>query len=177
VASAFSGYNGTIFMYGQTGSGKTYTMLGDYANENQVQISYNQGKAHNRSRTPIRGANKDKSFLGPKSNEGILTLSMKEIFNKIKSETGLQKTYFVKCSYFEIYNDYIYDLLNDTNETLSINEDSNKEFYIKGLTEIDVKDIDSILSILSCGEQTRHYAETVMNRHSSRSHTIFRIVV
>ena len=56
-------------------------------------------------------------------------------------------------------------------------EDTQKEFFIKGLTEIDVKDIDAILSILSTGERNRHYAETVMNRHSSRSHTIFRISI
>ena len=175
VQSAFNGYNGTVFMYGQTGSGKTHTMLGDYNIQDTVQMS---NAKHRRSKTPVKGPDSTIKIL-PHDKDGLLTLSMKDIFCRIKKESSPNKNFFVKCSYFEIYNDYIYDLLapKESSDSLLICEDSNKEFYIKGLTEVDVKDADSILSILNAGEQSRHYAETVMNRHSSRSHTVFKIVL
>ena len=63
------------------------------------------------------------------------------------------------------------------NEILTINEDNNKEFFIKGATEEIVTSIDDILEIIKRGETNRHYASTIMNHVSSRSHTIFRLYV
>lgn len=40
-----------------------------------------------------------------------------------------------------------------------------------------VSDINEIMEILQFGETNRHYASTVMNHCSSRSHTIFRLYV
>jgi len=80
----------------------------------------------------------------------------------------------------EIYNDQVYDLLKDTSrlgEVLSVNEGAQKEFYIKGVTEEPVSSIDDILEKLRRGEAHRHYASTIMNHVSSRSHTIFRLMV
>ncbi len=62
------------------------------------------------------------------------------------------------------------------NETLTIGEDLNKEFYVKGATDEIVTCVDDALFILKRGETNRHYAATMMNHSSSRSHTIFRIV-
>lgn len=58
-----------------------------------------------------------------------------------------------------------------------INEDFNREFVIKGAVEEVVTTIEEIMDILSFGESNRHYASTVMNHCSSRSHTIFRLYV
>ena len=46
-----------------------------------------------------------------------------------------------------------------------------------GLREIAVNSIGEILEKVQIGENNRHYAETSMNRVSSRSHTIFRLIV
>jgi len=92
----------------------------------------------------------------------------------------MDKTYFLKCSYVEIYNDQIFDLLQTAErlgETLTVNEDPNKDFYIKGVTEESVSSIEEILDKLRKGEANRHYARTTMNHTSSRSHTIFRLTV
>lgn len=57
-------------------------------------------------------------------------------------------------------------------------EDSkNKEFFIRGVTEESVDTMSDVLNILNRGEYNRHYAETKLNHHSSRSHTVFRIFV
>ena len=92
----------------------------------------------------------------------------------------MDKTYFLRCSYMEIYNDLVYDLLNSPdkmNENLSVNENPDKDFYIRGLTEESVSSIREILDKLRKGEANRHYARTTMNHSSSRSHTIFRLMV
>lgn len=62
-------------------------------------------------------------------------------------------------------------------DTLTISEDSRKEFYIKGLTEYDIVSTEDAIEKLRSGECNRHYAMTAMNHHSSRSHTVFRLKV
>jgi hypothetical protein len=109
---------------------------------------------------------------------GILLQSLSEIFTQIDKDQD--KTYFMHCSYIEIYNEQIFDLLKPSQklgETLSINEDARKEFYIRGVTEESVSSIDETLDVLRRGEMNRHYAQTYMNHNSSRSHAIFRLNV
>lgn len=92
----------------------------------------------------------------------------------------MERTFLLKCSYIEIYNDQIYDLLKAPEmlgDILTVNEDNNKEFYIKGVAEESVSSLEEILHKLRKGEANRHYARTAMNHHSSRSHTIFRLTV
>ena len=91
------------------------------------------------------------------------------------------KTFIVRCSYFEIYNDYVYDLLaalEHLDTPMHVCEDSKrKDFYVKGLKEYMVSNLEECLEILKIGETNRHYAATSMNHQSSRSHSIFRLSV
>jgi len=110
--------------------------------------------------------------------EGILSLAMKDIFKEI--ETNPQKKFFLRASYLEIYNDSVYDLLKShdrVGEALSINQDANKGFFIRGATEEIVSSIEEVIQKIQKGEANRHYASTTMNHSSSRSHTIFRLYV
>ncbi len=47
-------------------------------------------------------------------------MSLKELFQKVSEVNGGesigQRVYIIRCSYFEIYNDTIYDLLNSQKE-------------------------------------------------------------
>lgn len=96
------------------------------------------------------------------SNKGVLIYSLNELFNQIENYSFINKsldedfkdsgsnmksnTFIIKCSYFEIYNDTIYDLLSDINEfdkPLMVCEDpKRKDFYIKGLVEVVVDTLD-----------------------------------
>ena len=127
------------------------------------------------------------------SNKGVLIYSLNELFNQIENYSVVNKsldeefkeqgnnlktnTFVIRCSYFEIYNDTVYDLLSDINEfdkPLIVWEDpKRKDFFVKGLVEVVVDTLDECLDILKMGEYNRHYAATSMNHQSSRSHTIF----
>ena len=50
-------------------------------------------------------------------------------------------------------------------------------FQIKGLEEVQVHTKEQVYSILERGSEKRKTAETLMNAHSSRSHTVFTVTV
>ncbi|XP_063155372.1 kinesin-like protein KIF20A [Candoia aspera] len=85
-------------------------------------------------------------------------------------------------SFFEIYNEYIYDLLdllpalkNQKRKVLRICEDQGGNFYIKDLKWVNVTNSEEACKILKIGNKNRSLACTKMNQQSSRSHSIFSI--
>ncbi len=42
---------------------------------------------------------------------GVLIYSLEDLFKEIKEDK--EKTFFLRCSYIEIYNELVYDLLRD----------------------------------------------------------------
>ncbi|XP_033106729.1 kinesin-like protein KIF20A [Anneissia japonica] len=87
-------------------------------------------------------------------------------------------------SFVEIYNEYIYDLLEPMPKgkkarrpTLKLAEDKNGNVYIKGLTEVMVTSSDEAYKMLKIGQKNLSFASTKLNYRSSRSHCMFRIKV
>lgn len=113
------------------------------------------------------------TMLGKKEKEkGILILSIEEILKRKTPEISF------KCSYLEVYNEKIYDLLAEDKEkmVLKLKEDPlTKEFYVKGLGYKCLDSLEALELILAKGEGNRHYNATTLNHCSSRSHTVFRI--
>jgi hypothetical protein len=62
----------------------------------------------------------------------------------------------IRCSYFEIYNDQLYDLLDQSDmrlqEQLIVVEDKKKGFVVKGLIEVFVSTFEQCLDLLRLGE-------------------------
>ncbi|XP_076242067.1 kinesin-like protein KIF23 [Calliopsis andreniformis] len=89
--------------------------------------------------------------------------------------------YAVFVTYVEIYNNSIYDLLEDTDgkiKTLQskiIREDGNRNMYIHGCTEVEVKSSAEAFEVFQRGQRKRHIAYTALNAESSRSHSVFTI--
>ncbi|KAM9387964.1 kinesin-like protein KIF20A [Phaethornis superciliosus] len=88
----------------------------------------------------------------------------------------------VWVSFCEIYNEYVYDLLNilSTSKTqkrrvLRICEDQGGNSYIKDLKWINIQSTEEACKILKIGNKNRSFACTRMNEQSSRSHSIFSI--
>ncbi|NXG19019.1 KI20A protein, partial [Grallaria varia] len=85
-------------------------------------------------------------------------------------------------SFFEIYNELIYDLLdpalpgqNRKRQTLRLCEDQTGNPYVKDLNWINVQDADEAWKLLKLGRKNQSFACTHMNQNSSRSHSIFSI--
>jgi hypothetical protein len=127
-------------------------------------------------------------------DKGVLIYSLNELFSEVekcrlsREEFSLEEskeqgdvssnTFIITCSYFEIYNDTVYDLLNEIDKPIMVCEDpKKKDFYVKGSKQIVVDTLEECMNILKTGEFNRHYAATSMNRQSSRSHTIFRLFI
>lgn len=102
---------------------------------------------------------------------------MRHIFGFIDAaEKGIK--FLVRCSYLEIYNESILDLLSKNNQqNLQIKEDPNKGLYVKDLTTVIVKSVPELEKILFAGMKNRKTGETAMNKDSSRSHSIFTIYI
>ncbi|KFW63278.1 Kinesin-like KIF20A [Pygoscelis adeliae] len=85
-------------------------------------------------------------------------------------------------SFFEIYNELIYDLLepalpgqNRKRQTLRLCEDQTGNPYVKDLNWINVRDADEAWKLLKLGRKNQSFASTHMNQNSSRSHSVFSI--
>ena len=107
-------------------------------------------------------------------NEGIIPLTLKEIFNKINSSKDILNSK-ITVSFIEIYNESINDLLNTSKINLELRETLNKEIIVNNLTEIKVNNHEEALNLLLKGNESKIVASTKLNEKSSRSHSIFRL--
>ena len=119
-------------------------------------------------------------MAGTESSPGIIPNCFKHIFGYIDSNNDGMK-FLVRCSYLEIYNEEIHDLLVDNGKAapnkLELKEDPNKGLFVKDLNCLIVKSIPEIEKAMNFGTNNRKVAETAMNDKSSRSHSIFTIYV
>eukprot|EP00944_MAST-04C_sp_MAST-4C-sp1_P004926 g4926.t1 len=128
------------------------------------------------------GSGKTWSMTGIPEQEGIIPRLNKKLFERIKEETAKkEKQYLVEASYFEIYNEIIYDLLDPTRKpgqkskenSLQIKESKALGIYVKGLKCIVVDSMDKVQQLMDQGQKMRTASATKMNERSSRSHSIF----
>eukprot|EP00002_Diphylleia_rotans_P039226 TRINITY_DN9055_c0_g1_i4.p1 TRINITY_DN9055_c0_g1~~TRINITY_DN9055_c0_g1_i4.p1 ORF type:complete len:1927 (+),score=590.84 TRINITY_DN9055_c0_g1_i4:53-5833(+) len=110
-----------------------------------------------------------------KSNPGIIPLALKDIFSHVDDPNG--RDYVLRVSYMEIYNEVIRDLLNPEGINLKIHESQERGVFVGDLREVCVQSADEVLSLLNAGEARRHVGATNMNEHSSRSHTVFQVII
>lgn len=156
VNEVLEGYNCTIFAYGQTGTGKTYTMEG--------------------------GGKKAKDGLLP-SDAGMIPRSVRQIFETLEAQCA---EYTMKVTFLELYNEEITDLLapdelrfpdDKSRKPIALMEDGKGGVLVRGLEEEVVRTANEIYKILENGSAKRRTAETLLNKQSSRSHSIFSITI
>lgn len=56
-----------------------------------------------------------------------------------------------------------------------IREDGNRNMYVHGVTEVEVKSPEEALEVFSRGQKRKRVAHTMLNEESSRSHSVFTI--
>ncbi|NXH56301.1 CENPE protein, partial [Rhabdornis inornatus] len=117
------------------------------------------------------------TMMGNEDSMGIIPKAIQHVF-KIICEIP-DREFLLRVSYMEIYNETITDLLCDNRKKkpLGIREDVNRNTYVEDLIEEVVVSPEQVMEWIRKGERNRHYGETKMNEHSSRSHTIFRMII
>ncbi|KAL8496794.1 hypothetical protein ACS0TY_020464 [Phlomoides rotata] len=156
VHEVLEGYNCTIFAYGQTGTGKTYTMEGGARKKN--------GEFPN--------------------DAGVIPRAVKQIFDILEAQNA---EYNMKVTFLELYNEEITDLLapeeslkfaeDKSKKPIALMEDGKGGVLVRGLEEEIVTTANEIYKILEKGSAKRRTAETLLNKQSSRSHSIFSITI
>ena len=149
VQSAVHEHKVCIFAYGQTGSGKSYTMEGP--------------PEHKR----------DALFYQEHPERGIIPRAVRNIFAQMPELEEIGWIYTFKCSFFEIYMDKIYDLLDKSKtKPLKILAD-----VVQGLTNFPVDSAEQVDALLIKAKKNRKVAATHANAHSSRSHFVFQLII
>nr|XP_015826225.2 kinesin-like protein KIF14 [Nothobranchius furzeri] len=144
---AFEGFNTCLFAYGQTGSGKSYTMMGF------------------------------------EEEAGVIPRFCQELFIKLASMVNEEVKCHVEMSYFEVYNEKIHDLLVTREEPhqrrmpLRVREHPVHGPYVAELSANVVSSYTDIKGWLELGNKQRATAATGMNDKSSRSHSVFTLVM
>ncbi|KAM3267305.1 kinesin-like protein KIN-12B isoform X1 [Capsicum chacoense] len=155
VDNCLAGFNSSVFAYGQTGSGKTYTIWGP-----------------------------TNALLGENltiDQQGLAPRVFQRLFERIEEEqikhADKQLMYQCRCSFLEIYNEQITDLLDPTQKNLQIREDVKTGVYVENLTEECVSSMKDVTKLLMKGVSNRRTGATSVNAESSRSHSVFTCVV
>lgn len=171
VNSFLDGFNGCIFAYGQTGSGKTHTLMGTHMfGPDSAAIAE-------------AGGNSEERELG------IIQRTVVQVLRRMKRD--VTRKWFLRISYLEIYNEKLKDLLLGADGVqvdrvldnsrpgggLTIYDHPTLGPTVKNLTEVPITGIDQLHDLILMGERRRAVGRTNMNEHSSRSHTMFRLVL
>ena len=86
----------------------------------------------------------------------------------------LHSSYTIYCSFMQISNEKLYDLLQDTTtKPLRIREDQHLGIFVEELSEYIVQSEKDCFALLRRGELNRITRQTKKNMLSSRSHSIF----
>ncbi|KAI0503460.1 hypothetical protein KFK09_014394 [Dendrobium nobile] len=122
------------------------------------------------------GSGKTYTMVGTQNDPGLMVLSLNTIFELIKNDTS-SDNFEVSCSYLEVYNEVIYDLLEKSSGHLELREDPEHGIVVAGLRSIKVQSADRILELLNLGNSRRKTESTEANATSSRSHAVLEINV
>lgn len=121
------------------------------------------------------GSGKTHSIMGREDDPGLMHQFVVNLFDRIAYYTKTESIRVkVECSYYEIYNEKIHDLLgNDSKTPLRVREHPINGPYIVDLSTIECTSYQDVIYWINIAQKRRLTACTSMNQKSSRSHTIF----
>ncbi|KAJ4795876.1 Kinesin-like protein [Rhynchospora pubera] len=118
------------------------------------------------------GSGKTYTMQGTESEPGLIPLAMSAIFSMCENTK-----YSVQISYYEVYLDRCYDLLEPKAKEVMALDDKDGKVQLKGLFWASVKSVADFSQIYTTGLQRRKVAHTGLNDVSSRSHAVLSVVV
>ncbi|XP_067827430.1 kinesin-like protein KIF23 isoform X8 [Heptranchias perlo] len=211
VEDLIHGKNGLLFTYGVTGSGKTHTMTGSpgdggllprcldmiFCSIGSFQAKRYVFKPDDKNAMDVQCdvdalLERQKRDAQPSVIPKILSsrqrmdpefADMITVPEHCKADgVDEDSVYSLFVSYIEIYNNYLYDLLEELPpdpikpkppQSKILREDSNHNMYVAGCTEVEVKSTEEAFEVFWKGQKKRRIANTTLNRESSRSHSVF----
>jgi len=129
------------------------------------------------------GAGKTFTMTGDTQNfgqRGIIPRAIAQLFHEIDEHP--QQEFSVFASFMEIYNEKIFDLLDESGpvsgKDFQVTEDpKTQSMHVRGVTMVQVEDEEEALGVVFRGEENRVIAEHQLNKQSNRSHSIFTLHV
>ena len=141
------------------------------------------------------GSGKTYTMFGTEDKPGVIIRAINQILNTMESN-NINNEYNLQMSYFEIYNENIYDLLSDGDkinkkkklaESSSYNKDdelikfnnlkNNNKSFLMGITKKIIKSQEEAFETLSKANKNRSKGITSHNVNSTRSHCILQIYI
>ncbi|GAA5979892.1 hypothetical protein JCM11641_007578 [Rhodosporidiobolus odoratus] len=122
---------------------------------------------------------KTHTMMGSPSEPGIIPLAIDELFSYIHKQ-NTHRTYSLRVSFLEIYNEHLRDLLvspTATSNSGSKGPEIVENGLVKNLEERAVSLPSEVLEVLREGEQRRRVGATDWNERSSRSHCVFVVTI
>ncbi|XP_051493331.1 kinesin-like protein KIF17 isoform X2 [Apus apus] len=167
---------------------KQFTFDGAYCQEHSTEQIYNEAayplvegvtEGYNGTIFAYGQTGSGKSFtmqgiMEPPTQKGIIPRAFEHIFESVQCAENAK--FLLRASYLEIYNEDIRDLLGaDTKQKLELKEHPEKGVYVKGLSLHTVHSVAQCEQIMEMGWRNRAVGYTLMNKDSSRSHSIFTV--
>lgn len=104
-------------------------------------------------------------------DKGIIPRTISLIFEELEARKHKAEI-IVKCSFLEIYNEELHDLLESptgignflpASKNISVREEKNGTISVYGLKEVTVKTYEEMAACLDMGSNARSTASTLMN--------------
>ena len=121
------------------------------------------------------GSGKTHTMMGYQGDRGMIPQGIQLIFDVV-SQAKSNETFLIRCCFYEIYNEEIRDLMTGRGQ-VQLKETKEKGVFLDGLTEFRVGTEREVEQLMDKGNKNRSTGATEMNALSSRSHSIFQIVV
>jgi centromeric protein E len=106
---------------------------------------------------------------------GVTESVVKDIYEHIRKTQ--ERSFVLKVSALEIYNETVVDLLNRDTGPLRLLDDPEKGTIVENLVEEVVESRQHLQHLISICEDQRQVGETALNDKSSRSHQIIRLTI
>ncbi|KAI8730866.1 kinesin protein KIF15, partial [Biomphalaria glabrata] len=110
---------------------------------------------------------------------GVFPRSLEYLFSVIahQQDHGSKKQFLWYCSFLEIYQEQIFDLLDAASQGIHLRENINKGVFVDGLIEQVICNPRDAYQLIIKGWLNRRVALTSMNREGSRSHAVFTVKI
>ncbi|KAJ1462875.1 P-loop containing nucleoside triphosphate hydrolase protein [Pelagophyceae sp. CCMP2097] len=127
------------------------------------------------------GSGKTFTMYGSKNDEGgdgVLPRAVQSLFSQLDMSTAR-----VSASCVQIYCENVFDMLRDPARATALeirrgdDEQGKGAHYVSGLSEFAVRSAGECVQLVRAAEENRAIRETQMNTASSRSHSIFTLLV